>query len=172
MPERVNGGLALAAIGAVALLVSLFLNWYEPNRSAWTVFELNDLVLAALALLVLGIAVADVAARADTRYVPEGSVLYAGIGALIIIVANLIQPPPAALHDSLEVGAWIGLVGAILITVGGVLLRARIAVVITTRSREGSSTRATTTEPDAARFSQPATPPEGTETRPLPRERH
>lgn len=142
MPERVNGGLALSAVGALALLVSLFLNWYEPSRSAWTVFELNDLVLAALSLLVVGITVADLATRGDERYVPEGSILYAGIGALIIIVANLIQPPPAALHDSIEVGAWIGLVGAILMVAGGILLRARIAVVITMRSRETTETHA------------------------------
>ena len=171
MPERVNGGLALSAIGALALLVSLFLDWYEPGRSAWTVFEINDLVLAALALLVLGIAVADVATRPDaSRYVPEGSVLFAGIGALIIVVATLIQPPPAALHASAQVGAWIALVGAVLITTGGILLRASISVVITLRSRE--SRRSDVRVSGRAEGTMPPTDPgTGTETRPLPSDR-
>jgi uncharacterized membrane protein HdeD (DUF308 family) len=50
MPERINGGQALVAIGAIALIVSLFLNWYEPGRSAWTVFEVWDIVLAAIGI--------------------------------------------------------------------------------------------------------------------------
>ncbi len=53
MPERINGGFALAAIGAVVLFVSLFLNWFEPGLDAWTVFEIEDLLLAALALFTL-----------------------------------------------------------------------------------------------------------------------
>jgi hypothetical protein len=135
MPERINGGLVLAAIGAVLLIVSLFLNWFEPARDAWTVFELNDLVLAGLGLLVLGVAVADLLARPEPqRYFPEGSVVWAGVGALIIVVAALIQPPPAALHSSREIGAWLGLGGALLILAGGILMRARISLVIALRS--------------------------------------
>src|SRR5436190_11637396 len=107
MPQRMNGGLVVAAIGAVILIISLFLDWFAPARSAWTVFELNDLVLAGLGLLVLTVAAADLTGRSDSgRYPQEGSVLYAGIGALIIVAASLIQPPPTALHSAREVGAW------------------------------------------------------------------
>ena len=176
MPERINGGLALSAIGAVVLVVSLFLDWYAPGRSAWTVFEFQDLVLAWVGVFVLGIAVADVAASPESRrYVPEGSVLWAGIGALIIVVATLIQPPPPALHDSPEAGAWIALVGAVLITAGGILLRARISVVITLRPREPASRtdirvsgrpEGTMPEPPGGGSST-----EETETRPIPGER-
>jgi hypothetical protein len=137
MPHRLNGGLALGAIGAVLLLVSLFLDWFAPGRSAWTVFEIDDLVLAGLALLVLGVALADVLARPEPqRYFPEGSVVWAGVGALIIVVATLIQPPPAALHSSREIGAWLGLGGAVLMMAGGILMRARISLVIALRSPE------------------------------------
>ena len=134
MPKRMNGGLAVAAVGAVLLIVSLFLDWFAPGRSAWTVFELNDLVLALIGALVVGVAVADAFARPGTeRLVPEGSVVYAGIGALIIVVANLIQPPPTAVHSSREIGAWLALAAALLITSGGFLMRARISLVISLR---------------------------------------
>src|SRR5438477_12678912 len=101
MPHRMNGGLAVAAIGAVILIVSLFLDWFAPGRSAWTVFELNDLILAGLGLLVLSVMVGDlVNGPGSERYLPEASVVYAGIGALIIVAASLIQPPPGAIHSS------------------------------------------------------------------------
>ncbi len=50
MPERINGGQVLVVLGAIALIVSLFLHWYEPNRSAWIGLG-AALVLAAGALL-------------------------------------------------------------------------------------------------------------------------
>ena len=45
-------GPLIAAIGAVMLLVSLFLNWYE-GLTAFTVFELVDIVLVVCALLIV-----------------------------------------------------------------------------------------------------------------------
>ena len=56
MPERINASQILVVAGAAALLVSLFLNWYEPRfpgesgLSAWSAFEVLDIVLAGLAL--------------------------------------------------------------------------------------------------------------------------
>jgi len=135
MPERINGGQALAVLGAGTLIVSLFLDWYEPGDSAWTVFELNDLVLAGLALLTLAVTV-GAWLRSPRLAAAESAILYAGIGTLIIVVASLIQPPPAALHRSPESGAWLGLAGALLITAGGILARARLSVVITLRPVE------------------------------------
>jgi len=151
MPQRLNGGLLVAAIGAVLLIVSLFLDWFgPPGRSAWTVFELDDLVLAALGLLVLGVAVADALARPEPqRYFPEGSVMWAGIGALIIVAATLISPPPPALHSSREVGAWLGLGGALLILAGGILMRARISLVIALRSPDEPRRSAQTEDVEA-----------------------
>ena len=137
MPHRMNGGLAVAAIGAVILIVSLFLDWFSPGRSAWTVFELNDLILAGLGLLVLSVMAEDLGAGQRTdRYLPEGGVVYAGIGALIIVAASLIQPPPGALHSSREVGAWLALLGSVLITAGGILMRMRISLVIMLRGAD------------------------------------
>jgi len=177
MPERINGGLALAAVGAVVLLVSLFLDWFSPSLTAWTVFELNDLVLAGLALLCLAVA-AEITFRPGRGAIAgEGSILYAGIGALIIVVAALIQHPPAVLHRSPEVGAWLALVGAVMITAGGVLTRARISIVVALkpRPRDPMSTVRVAGRPEGAMPSDPPPmdepePPvsDQTETRPFP----
>ena len=40
----------LATLGALLLLVSLFLPWYAGDVSAWEAFEVWDLVLFVLAL--------------------------------------------------------------------------------------------------------------------------
>ena len=55
-PRRLDAGAVVAAGGAVLLLISLFLDWYGDGGlgySAWTVFEVIDLALAAIALLTL-----------------------------------------------------------------------------------------------------------------------
>jgi len=136
MPARINGGLALAALGALVLLVSLFLTWYEPSRDAWTVFELNDLILAALGVLVLVISGLDLIGPLRLREKPDWGLISAGVGALIIVVATLIQPPPSAPHGTPQLGAWLAFGGAVAITLGGLLFWARVSVVITPRSRE------------------------------------
>ena len=51
--RRIDAGPLLALLGGLVLLVSLFLDFYEPTFTAWEVFELLDLVLAALAVAVV-----------------------------------------------------------------------------------------------------------------------
>jgi hypothetical protein len=161
MPKRINGGLAVAAVGALLLIVSLFLDWFSPGRSGWTSFELNDLLLAALALLVLAIAVGDALEGPEARrFVPEGSVVYAAIGALIIVAASLIQPPPGALHSSREIGAWLGLVATLVMLAGGLAMRARVSLVISLRGGD-QSRRAAPTQGVAAY--EPGEPADGSQ---------
>src|SRR5215210_409242 len=140
MPERINGGQALVAVGAIVLLVSLFLSWYEPGRSAWTVFEVWDIVLAAIGIA----AVASLLRlrRTDVRdehVVPERWLPALAGAALVIVVVQLVNDPPAARGSSPEVGAWIALAAAVLMSAGAILSRAQISLVITLRSRERSS---------------------------------
>src|SRR5215211_7340716 len=158
MPTRINGGSVLAGLGGLLLLVSLFLDWFEPSRTAWTVFEINDLALAALAALTLYAAGRSLRSAAGTRTVPtEGSIVYAGIGALIIVAATLIQHPPAALHSSPQIGAWLALLGAVMITVGGLLVRGRLSIVVTLRPRERTSTIRVAQRPEGT---MPTPPPD------------
>jgi peptidoglycan/LPS O-acetylase OafA/YrhL len=156
MPERIHGGQVVVVVGAVALIVSLFLNWFQPGNSAWTVFETMDLVLAAIGVA----AVAAVVPAPDRR--PERGPLVAarwlpllGVAALVIVAAALINHPPAARGDSPEVGAWIGLGAAILLTAGGILSTARISVVITLRSRAPKPQETAEPDPDADTATHP-----------------
>ena len=52
-PRSLEGGILLIGAGAILLLVSLFLEWYQPGVDAWEIFEVWDLVLAVLAIVAL-----------------------------------------------------------------------------------------------------------------------
>jgi len=140
MPERINGGQALVVVAAIGLIVSLFLDWYAPGVSAWTAFEIVDLLLAALAVTALVIAIGG-------AIYPEGSLAAlaprwlpaVGIAALAIVTAALINHPPAAIHRSTETGAWIALGAAGALALGGILSAARVSLVITLRPRQEDS---------------------------------
>jgi hypothetical protein len=137
MPERVNAGRILGAAGAVALLVSLFIDWYEPGQSAWDVFEVLDLVLAAIALasLVAIVPAASHGRLAASRLPALGAV------ALVIVIASLLNHPPPAADRSPEAGLWVALAGATLIALGSALDTTRVSVVITLRRRDEDATR-------------------------------
>jgi hypothetical protein len=137
MPERINGGLVLVVLGAVGLIVSLSLDWFRPGLSAWTVFEIVDLLLATLAVAALAIAIgqtldpAGSLARLSPRWLPA-----VGIAALVMVTEALINHPPAAVDHSTKSGAWIALGAAAALTVGGLLSTARVSLVITLRPRQ------------------------------------
>ncbi len=163
MPERLNAGILVAALGAIALLVALFLDWWEPGLSAWTVFELVDLLLAAIAALTLLGAAGEISGRRlgveAERWLPG-----LGVAALVLVVVAIVNNPPAANGLSEEVGAWIGLAGAILILAGALVAQRRISIVISSAPRERSDQH---TEPRGP--TGPATETQGseTDTRPL-----
>ena len=140
MPERINGGRALVVLGAVALIVSLFLGWFEPGRSAWTVFEVVDLMLAAIGIAALAAVVPIGRGVASPRLaVPERWLPVLGAAAVIIVAGALINHPPAARGSSPELGAWIALAAAGALAVGGILSGARVSLVITLRPREAGT---------------------------------
>lgn len=131
MNRRLDAGALLVAASATLLVVAEFLDWFGlPGRgaiSAWTAFEVLDLVL-------LGAAVAAVAAAfglLSTR------VLLAAAGlALAVVASQLIQPPPAAQGTDREVGAWLALAAALALAAGAALVAAQIAVIVDVRGRE------------------------------------
>ena len=163
MPERLNAGILVAALGAIALFVALFLDWWEPGLSAWTVFELVDLLLAAIAALTLLGAAGELSGRRlgveAERWLPG-----LGAGALVLVVISIVNNPPAANGLSEEVGAWIALAGAVLIVAGAFVAQRRISIVISSSPRERAVHH---TEPRGP--TGPATEAEGseTDTRPL-----
>jgi peptidoglycan/LPS O-acetylase OafA/YrhL len=135
MPKRINGGMALVVLGAVALIVSLFLHWYEPNRSAWTVFEVWDIVLAGIGVASI-LAVVPVHRRdvPDEHLVPQRWLPFLAGAALVIVVVALVNNPPAARGAGLQVGAWLAFGAAAVLAAGAILSRARVSLVITPRA--------------------------------------
>jgi hypothetical protein len=139
--RNMDAGLLLIGIGAIMLLVSLFLEWYEPNAEAWDVFEVWDLVLAALAIAAL-VAVAARMGFGTPR--PAAWLIGASLGALVIVLYALLDPPPVA--DAIgtnggdfgdpSTGLWLALAAAVLMTAGTLLSVARISIAISAAGRD------------------------------------
>jgi hypothetical protein len=147
--RRLDAGVMVAALGAALLLASLFVDWYGTENegyTAWTVFELVDLLLALIALLALSTCVrrAGLAARA-----PELPVLALGGAALVLVVSQLLNHPPAATELDPKTGAWLALAGAALLLAGAVMSVARISLAVEGRERSAAES-APPPEPAAA----------------------
>jgi len=129
---NVAGGIAF--IGALTLLVGLSLDWYDPEISAWTAFEVVDILLAAIAVGVVVVAVGRSPERPQLE-AAAGWLPAAAVAALVLVVVSLINPPPAAVDLDLAVGAWVSLAGAILLVVAAVMATTYLSLVVTMRPR-------------------------------------
>ena len=129
MRERFDAGSGLVAVGAVLLLVSLFIDWYQPGGNAWVVFEWLDVALAGAAIACLfGIA---------PRFTSLGrAVPIIALSALAVVIVQLISPPPAARGSNLDSGAWVALAATVLMALGASLAAASISVTVDVRERE------------------------------------
>ena len=144
--RRVDAGAAVAAIGAVLLLVSLFLDWYGDDDgsdgvTAWTVFEVLDLLLAGIAL----VAIATFLRRAGVdRRLPDAPLLVLGALALVVVVSQLVNDPPrlAGLEPQLESGAWLALAGAAVLLAGALMSVAKVSLAVSVEHRDPPPGRA------------------------------
>lgn len=131
-------GAILVGLGALLLFISLFLHWYEPGRSAWTVFEVWDLVLAGLAAagVLSALARLGLVGIQGERWTGPISAL-----AFVVVVLSLVNHPPAAEGAGPMIGIWLALAATVVMLAGVVIARARVSLVIelTDRSppREG-----------------------------------
>ncbi|MEY2534545.1 MAG: hypothetical protein QOF29_2455 [bacterium] len=129
MRERFDAGTGLVALGAVLLLISLFVDWFDPSGDAWAVFELADVVLAACALAGL-VAIIP-------RYTGLGRAVPAiAFAALVIVAVQLVDPPPSARGDRIDAGAWLALGATLLMAAGAALSAASISITVDVRGRE------------------------------------
>ena len=155
--QPLDGGRLLAGLGALALLIALFLNWWVPGDefggesseagiSGWNVFELVDILLALLALVTIAMAV-EAAARPGHPRLPSLLGDAAGPAALVLVVVSLVNKPPLLILSTGSdpgTGAWLALGGAIVMTIGGLLRHARISISVTPRERPASGTETRT----------------------------
>jgi len=147
-------GALLAAIGGVLLIVSLGLDWYG-DFSAFTSFEVWDLVLVVLGLLTLALLAAALG-LVRTPFRP-GTGLVVGATALIIVISQLINHPPAGIDLDEGTGLWLGLAGSALMLLGAVLSTARIAISVEPRGR-GATVTTGGPGPEDPPPARPATP--------------
>jgi hypothetical protein len=129
--RNLEAGVLLLGVGAMLLLVSLFLEWYQPTVDAWEIFEVWDLVLALLALAALA-ALASRMGYGTPR--PASHVFGPGIAAFVIVLYALLDPPPlnSALGDGDPgTGLWLALAATVLMALGSVLSVARVSVAFT-----------------------------------------
>jgi hypothetical protein len=130
--RRLRAGEWLAFAGGVALLVSLFTDWYgisveDPGTSvelssgftAWQSFSVIDILLAMVAAAAIGLAVIQ-AVQTRPALPVAASVLTVVIGAagvLLVVFRLIAQPGPNEFVD-IRAGAWLGLAATAAITLG------------------------------------------------------
>jgi hypothetical protein len=119
---RLRGGELLAGAGAVTLLVSLFLDWAGPaGESGWDVLGWLVLALVVIALLCAAVLVVLTAADRPVTHIVAAAVVTATVAPIALLAlalrALVFQPGPNEVA-TVEYGAWIGLAGAALLTVG------------------------------------------------------
>jgi hypothetical protein len=129
-------GPLVAAVGAVLLIVSLFLDWYE-GLTGFTVFEFIDLLLVLLAL-------ATIASLAGglglVKPAPSPALsLCVALFTIFVVLTQIINDPPAVVGPAgpdQDIGIWLALSGAALMVAGAVLGYASISLAFEPRSSE------------------------------------
>ena len=120
MPQRTVAAVVVV-IGGAVLFGSLFVEWYDPGTSGWTAFEFLDLVLAFAAVIAMS---AGIGALFGERW-PEHArfVPVIGLVAFVIVLTQLIEPPPLVHDGARRIGGFLALAGSLILVGGGVLAR-------------------------------------------------
>jgi hypothetical protein len=134
MTRRLEAGPLLVTLGALLLLVSLFLSWFTEEITAWEAFEVWDLVLFVLALGAIG---AGLGLTTQDAELTDRRLLPAGVVAVAVIVASqILDPPPAASASDPDIGAWLALGATLVMLAGAVLTFGRVRLALTVEGRE------------------------------------
>ena len=133
MSRRFEVGPVLVALGALVLLVSLFLDWYGA-LTAWEAFEVVEVLLGALAVLALVIAVGQL--MPDLEYVERRWLPAVVLAIAVLVAAEIIDPPPAAGGEDPTTGAWLAFGAALVMFIGTVLTFGRVRFAVSVEGRE------------------------------------
>ena len=131
--RRFEIGPLIVAVGSLVLLVSLFLDWYG-NLTAWGAFEVTDVLLAALALVAL-VAAAGLIAP-ELSYLDRRWLLISVFAIAILVIAQLLSPPPTVGGADPQTGAWLGFAAALVMLAGAVLSLGRVSFQVAIEGRE------------------------------------
>jgi hypothetical protein len=120
--RRLRAGEWVAAASGVALLVSLFLPWYEfdTTMTGWESFAAIDILLAFVAAS--GVLLAIVTAAQGVPAVPialSALVTFVGLFGVALVVFRLVDMPADAIGR--QAALWLGLAGAVGITAGAAI---------------------------------------------------
>jgi hypothetical protein len=119
---RLRGGELLAGGGAVVLLVSLFLDWVGPvGESGWSSLGWLTLAVAIAAILAASwLVFATATARTVTQVIAAAVIatVVEPIALIVLVVRTAIAQPGVDAVTSIEGGAYVGLAGAVLLTIG------------------------------------------------------
>jgi hypothetical protein len=118
--RRLRLGELLALAGAICVIISLLLPWYEGasgSLSVWDTFGLAAALLIAAAVAALALTATTLTERSTALPVAAAvwSTLFA-IAAVIAAVVRLLERPDHA--SSLRAGAWLAFAGALAMLAG------------------------------------------------------
>lgn len=118
--RRLRLGELLALAGAICVIVSLFLPWYESSLgklSAWDTFGPSLVLLIAAAAAALGLVISTMTERSTA--LPVAAAVWSTLFGIVAVIAALVRVLERPEHAStLCAGAWLALAGAILMLVG------------------------------------------------------
>jgi hypothetical protein len=131
-------GPLVAALGAVLLIVSLFLDWYE-TYTGFTVFEFLDLLLLLLGLATIAALAGGLGLMRPA--VPPALSLGLAVLTAFVVLSQILNDPPLVIGPGpdKDIGIWLALSGSALMVAGAVLGYAHISLALETRPREGGA---------------------------------
>jgi len=134
LTRRFEVGPILVALGAITLVVSLFLDWYGP-LTAWDAFEVVEVLLVVLGAAAFAVALGML--LPDLDYVDRNWLPAITLAVAVLLAAELVNPPPAAaIDDALGIGAWLAFAAAFVMLVGTVLSLGRVSLALAVEGRE------------------------------------
>src|ERR1044072_8476628 len=146
MSRRFEVGPILVALGALVLLVSLFLDWYGA-LTAWEAFEVVEVLLGSLAVVALVIAIGQL--MPDLEYIERRWLPAVVLAVAVLVAAEIIDPPPAAGGAGPPTGprprrpgagdpspgAWLAFGAALVMFAGTVLTFGRVRFAVSVEGR-------------------------------------
>jgi hypothetical protein len=133
MTRRFEIGPILLAAAAILLLVSLFLDWYG-GFTAWSAFEVVDVLLLMLAVVTLVAAAGQVAPDleyADRRWLP-----WLVLAIVTLVVAEILNPPPAVGDADPDAGAWIAFAASLVMLAASLMSVGRVHFSLSVEGRD------------------------------------